>query len=124
MIFVNYRRDDSKGTAGRLRDRLALAFGRKNIFMDVDDTPPGIDFVSHLNSQVAACEIFIAVIGPNWLDAKTEDGDRRLHAPQDFVAVEIEAALARDIRVIPVLLDGTCMAKARDLPDALKPLVR
>jgi hypothetical protein len=28
-IFINYRRDDSIGTAGRLYDRLAQAFGRK-----------------------------------------------------------------------------------------------
>ena len=92
--------------------------------MDVDNIPPGIDFVSHLNNQVAACEVFVAVIGPNWLDAKNEDGGRRLHASEDFVAVEIAAALTRDIRVIPVLLDGTRMPKAGDLPEVLKPLVR
>ena len=69
-IFVNYRRDDSRGMAGRLHDRLAQAFGRKNIFMDVDNTPPGVDFVSYLNNQVAACEVFLAVIGPNWLGEK------------------------------------------------------
>jgi TIR domain-containing protein len=124
MIFVNYRRDDSRGMAGRLHDRLAQAFGRKNIFMDVDHIPPGVDFVSHLNNQVAACEVFLAVIGPNWLDAKNEDGDRRLHAPEDFVALEITAALDREIRVIPVLVDGTRMPKARDLPEVLKPLAR
>jgi hypothetical protein len=124
MIFVNYRRDDSRGMAGRLHDRLAQAFGRKNIFMDVDHIPPGVDFESHLNNQVAACEVFLAVIGPNWLDAKNEDGDRRLYAPDDFVALEIAAALDREIRVIPVLVDGTRMPKARDLPEVLKPLAR
>jgi PDZ domain/TIR domain len=124
MIFINYRRDDSMGMAGRLHDRLAQAFGRKNLFMDVDNIPPGIDFVNHLNNQVAACDVFIAVIGPNWLDARNEQGDRRLHAPDDFVTIEIAAALARDIRVIPVLVDGARMPKASDLPGPLMPLVR
>jgi len=69
-IFINYRRDDSTGTAGRLHDRLAQSFGRKNLFMDIDHIPPGVDFINYLNNQVAACDVFLAVIGPNWLDAK------------------------------------------------------
>jgi len=124
MIFINYRREDSAGTAGRLHDRLAQVFGRKDIFMDVDQIPPGIDFVAHLNSQVAACKAFLVVIGPHWLNVKNEAGERRLHQPDDFVAIEIAAALARDIRVIPVLVDGAIIPKASELPDSLKPLVR
>jgi tetratricopeptide (TPR) repeat protein len=124
MIFINYRRDDSTATAGRLHDRLAQSFGRKNLFMDVDHIPPGVDFVNHLNRQVAACDVFIAVIGPNWLDTRNEKDERRLDAPDDFVAIEIAAALTRDIRVIPVLVDGARMPKVGDLPEPLKPLVR
>src|SRR5262249_16118803 len=123
-IFINYRREDATATAGRLHDRLGQSFGRKTLFMDVDHIPPGVDFVTHLNNQVAACDVFIAIIGPNWLDARNEKGDRRLDAPDDFVAIEIEAALARDIRVIPVLVDGVQMPKVSDLPKSLKPLVR
>jgi hypothetical protein len=40
-IFINYRRGDSIGTAGRLRDRLAQTFGPQNVFMDVDSIPAG-----------------------------------------------------------------------------------
>jgi hypothetical protein len=123
-IFINYRREDSAATAGRLHDRLAQVFGRKHIFMDVDHIPAGIDFVAHLNSQVAACSVLLVVIGPRWLDVKDEVGQRRLHQPDDFVAIEIAAALARDIRVIPVLVDGASIPKASELPDSLKPLVR
>ena len=123
-IFINYRREDSIGTAGRLRDRLAEAFGEENLFMDVDNIPAGVDFVADLNNQVAACRVFLAVIGPNWLDAKDESGVRRLDNPDDFVTIEIAAALARDIRVIPVLVDNARMPKADKLPDPIKPLVR
>ena len=123
-IFINYRREDSAATAGRLHDRLAQVFGRKRIFMDVDQIPAGIDFVAHLNSRVAACNVLLVVIGPHWLNVKNEAGERRLHQPDDFVAIEIAAALARDIRVIPVLVDGAIIPKASELPDSLKPLVR
>ena len=123
-IFINYRRADSIGMAGRLHDRLAQTFGRDKIFMDVDHIPAGVDFVTHLNSQVAACGVILVIIGPNWLRAKDKAGQRRLHQPDDFVAIEIAAALARDILVIPVLVDGTRMPSASELPDALKSLAR
>ena len=123
-IFINYRRDDSIGMAGRLHDRLAQTFGRDRLFMDVDHIPAGADFVAHLNSQVAECKVVLVVIGRNWLRAKDKAGQRRLHQPDDFVAIEIAAALARDIRVIPVLVDGARMAKESELPDSLKPLAR
>ena len=123
-IFINYRRDDSIGMAGRLHDRLAHTFGRAKLFMDVDHIPVGTDFVAHLNSQVAECDDILVVIGPNWLGVKDESGRRRLDDPDDFVAIEIAAALTRDIRVIPVLVDGARMPKASELPDSLKPLAR
>ena len=123
-IFINYRRDDSAGTAGRLHDRFVQTFGRKNLFMDVDHIPAGVDFVDYLRSQVAACDVFLAVIGPNWLDAKDDSGRRRFDNPDDFVTIEIAAALARNIRVIPVLVDGARTPKADKLPDSVKPLAR
>src|SRR5262245_14781790 len=108
-IFINYRRDDSPVTAVRLHDRLAQTFGRDQLFMDVDNIPVGIDFEKHLNSQVAACDAMLVVIGPNWLNAKDDAGQPRLQQPDDFVAIEIAAARSRDIRVIPVLVDGAGM---------------
>jgi tetratricopeptide (TPR) repeat protein len=123
-IFINYRRDDSIGMAGRLHDRLAHTFGRAKLFMDVDHIPAGTDFVAYLNSQAAECDVILVVIGPNWLSVRDESGGRRLDKPDDFVAIEIAAALARDVRVIPVLVDGARMPKASELPDSLKALAR
>ncbi len=123
-IFVNYRRDDTLAAAGRLHDRLAQAFGRRNIFMDVDHIPAGVDFVGWLENQVASCDVFLTVIGPGWIEARDAEGRRRIDVSGDFVAVEIAAALARDIRVIPVLIDGAPMPRADELPEPLKPLAR
>jgi hypothetical protein len=123
-IFINYRRDDSSGTAGRLYDRLTQTFGRERLFMDVDHIPAGVDFVTYLNTQVGACDIFLAIIGPDWLNAKDHYGRRRLGNPDDFVSVEIATALVRNIRVIPVLVDGAHIPTADELPESIKPLAR
>ena len=123
-IFINYRREDSLDAAGRLHDRLAQTFGHKNIFIDLEDIPAGVDFAKYLSDQVAASRVFLAVIGPTWLDAKDESGGRRIDDPDDFVAIEITAALALNIRVIPVLVEGARMPKAGELPDPLKALAR
>ena len=73
---------------------------------------------------MAACDTMLVIIGPNWLKVKDKSGQPRLDQPDDFVAIEIAAALARDIRVIPVLVEGARMPKASELPDSLKPLAR
>jgi TIR domain len=119
-IFINYRREGTADTAGRLYERLAQAFGHKNVFVDF----VGVDLNARLNNQVAKCQVFLTVIGPSWLDAKDEAGQHRIHSTDDFVAVEIIAALAHNIPVIPVLVDGTPMPRASDLPHALAPLAR
>ena len=42
--------------------------------------------------------------------------------PYDYVRIEISAAIKRDIPVIPILIDGTRVPKADQLPDDLKAL--
>jgi hypothetical protein len=84
----------------------------------------GEDFVKAIESAVAKCDVLIAVIGNNWLNSKDDHGDRRLDNPEDFVRMEIGAALKREIRVIPVLVDGALMPQSTALPEDLKPLVR
>jgi len=123
-IFISYRRDDAKHAAGRLVDRLAKTYARSQLFMDVDGIEPGLDFERVLSEKVEACDVLLAVIGPGWLDAKDSAGTRRLDKPDDFVRIEIAAALARDVRVIPLLVDGARMPTADQLPEPLKQLAR
>jgi WD40 repeat protein len=68
--------------------------------------------------------VLLAVIGEGWLDVVDERGLRRLHDPDDIVALEIATALRRNIRVIPVLVDGAAPPRADDLPPVLAPLAR
>jgi hypothetical protein len=121
-IFISYRREDSAGHAGRVHDRLEREFGRELIFMDVDAVPLGVNFVKALREEVAKCDVLLAVIGPTWLDSRDEAGHRRLDNPNDFVRVEVAAALQRQIPVIPILLDGTKIPNAERLPEEMREL--
>jgi hypothetical protein len=121
-VFISYRRADSAGYSGRVMDRLDRELGRDLVFMDVDAIPLGTNFSKVLHEEVAKCGVLLAVIGPNWLDARDEHGNRRLDNPNDFVRIEIAAALQRSIPVIPLLLDGVRIPKADELPEDLKEL--
>src|SRR5215469_12903638 len=121
-IFVSYRRQESAHLAGRLYDRLADRFGEGQVFIDVDAIEPGVDFAEEINRAVANCHVLLAVIGPTWLTATDERGRRRLDDPHDIVRLEIEAALARDVRVIPILVEGAAMPGRDDLPESLADL--
>jgi hypothetical protein len=122
-VFVSYRRTDAPGHAGRLYDRLADRYGEQNVFKDLDSLEPGADFAEVIQTTISRCDVLIAVIGPQWLDAE-EGGVRRLDDPLDWVRLEIANALDRRIRVIPVLVNGASMPSEADLPDALRPLAR
>jgi carbon monoxide dehydrogenase subunit G len=123
-IFISYRRGDQPALAGRLYDKLSAKFGQPQVFMDVDSIDLGLDFVHVLERTLAQCKALVVVIGRDWLNAQDEDGHRRLDQPDDFVRLEIETALSRDIRVIPILVDGTRMPRAIDLPESIKALSR
>jgi TIR domain len=123
-IFISYRREDSAPYAGRLYDRLAGHFGAAQVFMDVDDIPPGADFAAHIDAKVASCDAMIVVIGKDWLTARNAEGQLRLSDPDDFVGLEISLALQRRVLVIPVLVGGTEIPKPEELRADLKPLAR
>jgi TPR repeat protein len=123
-VFICYRRDDSAGFAGRIYDRLTRTLGRESVFIDVDNIPVGFDFIEVLSERVGQCDALIAVIGRNWLSSADAQNRRRLDDVHDFVRIEIEAALKRNVPVIPVLVDGAAMPQPEDLPDPLKMLAR
>jgi TIR domain len=123
-IFVSYRRQETSHLAGRLADRLADRFGEGQVFIDVDTIEPGVDFAEEIARAVATCKVLLAIIGPTWLTATDERGRRRLDDPGDIVRLEIEAALARGVRVIPILAEGAPMPSREDLPGSLAGLAR
>jgi hypothetical protein len=123
-IFINYRRGDDPGYTGRLFDRLQDVFESDQLFLDIDNIAPGLDFVRVLSERISECDIVLAVIGKNWIDARYPDGARRLDDPDDFVRVEIASALSQNKRVIPVLVGDASMPRPEELPEVLRPLSR
>jgi hypothetical protein len=119
-IFISYRRDDSADVTGRVYDRLREHFGEDTVFIDVDSIPYGVDFRTHIERKVAQCQVLLAVIGRDWLTIQDAGGRRRLLSPTDFVRVEIESALRRNVPVIPLLVHGVGMPAEKSLPTSLQ----
>jgi hypothetical protein len=122
-IFISYRREDCPGHAGRIFDRLRSKFGTDVVFMDVVAIEAGVDFVDVLHKAVGSCDALLAVIGPQWVSA-SHGGKRRLDDPRDFVRLEIAGALERNVRVLPVLVEGASVPSTDDLPADLQALTR
>jgi hypothetical protein len=123
-IFISYRREETAYPAGWLYDRLTDRFTGGQIFKDIDSIKLGDDFVEVINGAVGSCDVLLALIGDRWLTVTDEHGRRRLDDPDDFVRLEIEAALTRNVRVIPILVEGARMPRADELPPSLARLVR
>lgn len=121
-IFLCYRRDDTQGYAGWLWESLTERVGRGRVFRDIDEIEPGLNFVEVIDEAMAKCRACLVLIGPRWLTVTDPLGTPRIQLEGDFVRLEVEAALSRDIRVIPVLLQGAEMPTQSVLPETLKPL--
>ena len=121
-IFISYRRGDTDGQAHALRERFAREYGRHNVFMDVDSIVPGADFAQVIEDELASTNVMLVLIGSNWRgDRESRD---RLSDPEDFVRLEVAAALHRNIPAIPVLIEAASLPKRDELPEPLRPLVR
>ena len=121
-VFVSYRRQDSGETVGRIHDRLLQVFDEQRIFLDVDDQDAGEDYRRVIERALEQTNVVLAVIGPHWLTVLDRDGRRRLENSDDMVRVELESALGRSLRIVPVLVEGARMPVASDVPPSLQPL--
>ena len=83
--------------------------------MDRSNIPAGADFRQAAVEQIANSDILLVLIGTRWLA-------ERLNNPADYVREEIETALEKKVRVIPVLVRGARMPDAGELPPGIQPL--
>ncbi len=126
-IFISYRREDSGESTRALYESLFPLFGEDRLFMDLETINPGSDFRLAIENSLSNCGVFLAIIGPTWLNIKSPDdpsGARRLDDPADYVRQEVAAALKRgpSLPVVPVLVRGATMPAREQLPDDLKDL--
>ena len=80
-IFLNYRRGDDPGNTGRLFDRLQDEFEPDQLFLDVDNIAPGLDFVRVLNERVAESDVLLAIIGRHGTHSMRRIKSYQLSAP-------------------------------------------
>jgi hypothetical protein len=118
-VFISYRRDDTNVFARLLRHELEVRIGGERIFLDRDGIEAGADFVKRIEQVIGESGLVLALIGSRWLPTLQ---DRAGRETPDYVVEELTRALQHSILVVPVLVDGTAMPKAGDLPSALMPL--
>lgn len=121
-IFISYRREDTSGESGRLKDKLEQVFGKENIFYDVETLEAGLNFDESIAKALNESKVLLAMIGPHWLKVVDSNGEKRLLKPNDWVRKEISEALKRNLRVIPILVNGAEMPDSEELPENLKEL--
>jgi hypothetical protein len=125
--FISYRRRDAYlqpkpdgsldfGFIDKLAEALKIA-GFKDVFVDTSSIEGGQTYDSKIRKNILDCDLFIAVIGGNWLDILRTR--QRMAAPDDVVR-EIRIARAREKAIIPLLIDGTGMPPLIELPEQIR----
>ncbi|MGN6494158.1 MAG: toll/interleukin-1 receptor domain-containing protein [Agriterribacter sp.] len=122
-IFISYRVQDTAADTGRLVDALKQVFYEDQIFMDIEKLEPGVDFTQAIAHSLDSCDVLFAIIGPEWAGPANQKGVTRINQPNDWVRIELETALKRNIRLIPVLVRGASLPGEEELPESLHPLL-
>jgi hypothetical protein len=123
-VFLSYRHEDTPGPergghAHHLYGDLARRFGADNVFIDVDTLKPGVPWQVAIDAYIAECDVLLALIGEEWLTISDAKGRRRLDDSHDVHRREIEAALARKLPVIPMLVEAAQPLAVEALPSSL-----
>lgn len=116
-IFICYRSVDEPYAAALMDHVLSPHFGPDVVFRASRSIDPGDDFEKKIFATIESASMVLAVIGPEWLDARDENG-RKLDNPEDMVRRELLAAHGHGVRVVPVLVN-TRRLRPEDLPAEL-----
>jgi hypothetical protein len=119
QIYISYRREDSGYFLPILRGYLQSG---NVIVSDIDNITFSKNLDDLIKENLAICDVMLVIIGPNWLEAKNDLGERRITAANDIVRIEIATALSLGKRVIPVLWGETALPQITDLPGDLSEL--
>jgi len=94
------------------------------VFLDMDSIESGVDFAEVIREALDSCAILVALIGRQWATLADEDGRPRVDNLDDYVRFEIQTALERGVRVVPVLVDEAKPLRQQQLPAELHKLAR
>lgn len=118
-IFISYRRNDTRGSSGRLYDWLCIAFGKEKVFRDVASIGVG-RWRDKIDAALAQSAVCVAVVGQRWANAENL---LRLHESQDLVRHELITALGDvAITLVPTLVEDATLPSIKQLPAELQSL--
>jgi hypothetical protein len=123
-IFLSYRREDATPHARALQLQLNQRIPNAPVFMDLDSIEAGLDFAEVIAGALDSCVVLVALIGRQWATLADEEGRPRLDDTDDLVRFEVQTALERGVRVIPVLVDGAKPLRQQQLPSEIRKLAR
>jgi hypothetical protein len=108
-------------------DRLANSFGSENVFLDVQDVQPGMNWLEEIKSHRASSDVLLSLIGPHWVSIMRAREHAAVAGPaEDYVRFEIEYVLRPTSRiwVIPVLVGEMMPLSTGHLPRPLQALAK
>ncbi|MEB3212774.1 MAG: toll/interleukin-1 receptor domain-containing protein, partial [Leptolyngbyaceae bacterium] len=86
--FISYGRPDSKAFAVKLRQQLSECGYR--VWLDLNDIPLGVDYQRQIDDDINRSHNFLFIMSPHAVNS-------------DYCRLEIEQALTRHKRIIPIL---------------------
>jgi TIR domain len=118
-LFLSYRRADSASQTSLLYDAIRRRFGAETVYMDTSSVAWGEEWQTALERAVRGANVIIVVIGPRWMLACNEWGQRHIDQRDDWVRREIELALSVRSTILPLLVGGMTMPPPRAFPEAV-----
>ncbi len=120
-LFLSYRHEDSQGYTGWLRDllpSLASAGDQIEVFLDVEASGAGQDFVQKTTSAARDSDAVLVIIGKRWLSAATDRGTPGINKPHDYgyVRMELTEAVKAGVPLFVVLVDGAKRPTKKEWP--------
>lgn len=116
-IFISYRKRDNIYAVDLIDKFLVEEFGREGVFRDFEVIPLGDNFDQRIIIEIERSNVLLLVVGARWRDlfiSKLSSGQK------DYVQVEIETALERNIPIVPVFIDGLdTMPSLDELPESI-----
>jgi hypothetical protein len=119
-IFICYRRVNRE-FARSIERTLVEDFGGGSVFLDTDEIPGGQVWTKRVLEVFEDRPVVVTLVTTRWNSRKA--GKLRLLAEDDHVRFELEAALKRGLRIIPVLYEPARPPKKAELPPTLEPML-
>ncbi len=121
MVFINYRRDDTRLIARALAEALRHRFGPHQVFLDESSIRDGTVWPEALHKTLSGAKVVLSLIGPAWLSCADQYGRRRIDSSKDWVRTELLTAHSLKKKILIRTVGGQLTVPVEEaLPDDLQ----